>query len=184
MRCTCLFVSFALAVTVVADGISVLKALTTVDSRIKTLTSQFINFPGDLESAVPIATEALQHNQDIADAAEVVQESQPLSFDETLGIADIVLTIIDDMTACMDALIADKPKFDKLDGVNPLIVDILYKLRGSANQLGSALIEKEPDDFKEVAKELVGEVNAQFERSLKAYSGSSGGNTPCSHATS
>lgn len=166
----------ALAATVLADGAAIDAALQTIDKDIKALTSSLKGFSGDIFATLPILGATTTLNNAIKQGTKVANSSQALSSDDTVGLANTVGTIITDATASIDAFIADKPAFDKLYIVSPIAVGLVKGLKTSTVDLGDAIIAKVPADFKEVATQLVGQINDQFDRGVAAYgSGGSGG---------
>lgn len=172
MRFTSVLAPIAFAATVLADGAAITGALKTIDTTIKGLTGQITSFKGTtLFDAVPIGFTTLALNFDIQNGAKVAKASQPLTSDETVGLADVTATIITDATACIDALIAVKPQFDKIQLVTIATTLFVSTLQKSTADLGTAVVAKVPADFKEVAQQLIDQINAQFVRALTVYGG-------------
>lgn len=164
-----------LATVVIADGAAINAALQTVDKDIKALTSSLTGFSGDIFAAIPILGATLTLKSDIDKGTKIAKDSQPLTSDDTVGLADTVGTIITDATASIDAFIAVKPKFDKLYIVTPIAAGLVKDLKTATGALGDAIIAKVPANFKDVATQLVGQINAQFDRGIAAYSQNTGG---------
>jgi hypothetical protein len=164
----------AFAATVLADGAAINGALKTVDNNIKALTSSLKSFNGNIFATLPILGASTKLNKSIQSATSITNDSEPLTSDETLALADTTNIIITDAKASIDAVIEVKPKFDKLYIVSPITVGLIKELKKSTGQLGDAIIAKVPQDFKEVAAELIGEINKQFDRGLEAYATDSG----------
>ncbi|KAJ6784713.1 hypothetical protein PWT90_00456 [Aphanocladium album] len=168
----------ALAATVLADGAAINSELKQVDQDIKALTSSLNGFAGNIFATLPILSATLTLDKQIKKATKVANDSQPLTSDDTISLADTVGTIITDATASIDAFIAVKPKFDKLTVVTPIAAGLVNGLKTDTGALGEAIIAKVPADFKEVAKQLVDQINAQFDRGIAAYGGSGSGGSP------
>lgn len=169
-----LIAPIAFAATVFADGAAVNSGLKTVDADIKGLTASLTGFSGDLFAAIPVLGATLTLKAAIDRTTKTANSSEALSYDDAVGLADTVGTIITDATASIDAFIAVKPKFDKLFIVTPIATGQVKGLKTSTVALGDAIIAKVPADFKDVATQLVGQITAQFDRGLAAY-GSAGG---------
>lgn len=169
------FMPIGLATVVIADGAAINAALQTVDKDIKALTSSLTGFSGDIFAAIPILGATLTLKSDIDKGTKIAKDSQPLTSDDTVGLADTVGTIITDATASIDAFIAVKPKFDKLYIVTPIAAGLVKDLKTATGALGDAIIAKVPANFKDVATQLVGQINAQFDRGIAAYSQNTGG---------
>lgn len=165
----------ALAATVLADGAAINTALQTIDKDINALTSSLKSFSGDIFGALPILFATTTLKNAIDQGTKVANSSQALSSDDTVGLANTVGTIITDATASIDAFIADKPAFDKLLIVSPIAVGLVKGLKTATSSLGDAIIAKVPADFKDVATQLVGQINDQFDRGIAAYSNGTGG---------
>ncbi len=176
MLFTNLIAPIAFAATVLADGAAINAALKAVDKDILTLTATLNGFSGDLFAAIPVLGASLGLKAEIEKATKVANSSQALTSDDAVGLADTVGTIITDATASIDAFIAAKPKFDKLLIVTPIAGGQVKDLKTATAALGVAIIAKVPADFKDVATQLVGQINAQFERGIAAYGG--GGKAP------
>lgn len=173
-----LIAPIAFAATVFADGAAINDGLKTVDADIKALTASLTGFSGDLFAAIPVLGATLTLKAAIDKTTKTANSSEPLSSDDTVGLADTVGTIITDATASIDAFIAVKPKFDKLLIVTPIATGQVKGLKTSTAALGDAIIAKVPADFKDVATQLVGQINAQFDRGLAAYGGAGAGASP------
>ncbi|TQV92990.1 hydrophobic surface binding protein A domain-containing protein [Cordyceps javanica] len=161
----------ALAATVLADGAAINSALKTVDTSINSLTASLTGFSGDIFGSIPILGASLALKSNIEKANKVANDSQPLTSDDTLSLADTVNIIITDATKSIDAFIAVKPKFDKLVIVTPIATGQIKDLKKATAALGDAIIAKVPADFKDVATQLVGQINEQFDRGIAAYGG-------------
>ncbi|OAA57820.1 Cell wall galactomannoprotein [Cordyceps fumosorosea ARSEF 2679] len=161
--------TIALAATVLADGAAVNSALQTVDDGINALTAALNGFSGDIFGALPVLGASMTLKSDIDKASGVANNSQPLTSDDALALASTVNTIITDSTKSIDAFIAVKPKFDKLYIVTPIASGQIKDLKAATVTLGNAIIAKVPADFKDVATQLVGQINAQFDRGIAAY---------------
>ena len=165
----------ALAATVLADGAAINAALQTIDKDINALTSSLKGFSGDIFATLPILGATTTLNNAIKQGTKVANSSQALTSDDTVGLANTVGTIITDTTTAIDAFIADKPAFDKLYIVSPIAVGLVKGLKTSTADLGDAIIAKVPADFKDVATQLVGQINDQFDRGIAAYGNNTGG---------
>lgn len=177
MLLTTFLAPVAFAATVLADGAAINNALKTVDTDIKALTSSLKGFSGNIFATLPILGATTKLNKSIKSATGITNDSGPLTSDETLALADTTNIIITDTKASIDAVIEVKPQFDKLYIVSPITAGLMKQLKTSTGELGDAIIAKVPQDFKEVATELIGEINKQFDRGLEAYAsdGGSGG---------
>ncbi|KAM3507759.1 hypothetical protein MY10362_001561 [Beauveria mimosiformis] len=165
----------ALAATVLADGAAVNTALKTVDQSINSLTATLTGFSGNIFGAIPVLGASLKLKSDIEKATKAASSSQGLTSDETLSLADTVGTIITDATKSIDAFIAVKPKFDKLLILTPIAAGQIKDLKTATVALGDAIVSKVPAELKEIASQLIGQINAQFDRGSAAYGGSSRG---------
>ncbi|KAJ3499473.1 hypothetical protein NLG97_g314 [Lecanicillium saksenae] len=168
----------ALAATVLADGAAINSALKEVDKDIQALTSSLNGFSGDIFAAIPLLGVTDTLDKAIKKATQVATDSQPLTSDDTVSLANTVSTIITDATASIDAFIAVKPKFDKLYIVTPIAAGLVKTLKKDTGALGDAIIAKVPADFKDVATQLVDQINAQFDRGIAAYGSSGSGGSP------
>ncbi|KAM3455559.1 hypothetical protein MY3296_002270 [Beauveria thailandica] len=168
-----LVAQIALAATVLADGAAVNNALKTVDQSINALTTTLTGFSGNIFGAIPVLGASLKLKSDIDKAAKAASSSQGLTSDETLSLADTVGTITTDATKSIDAFIAVKPKFDKLLILTPIAAGQIKNLKTATVALGDAIVSKVPAELKEIASQLIAQINAQFDRGSAAYGGSS-----------
>ncbi|KAF1733993.1 Cell wall mannoprotein 1 [Beauveria bassiana] len=165
----------ALAATVLADGAAVNTALKTVDKSINALTATLTGFSGNIFGSLPVLGASLKLKSDIQKATKAASSSQDLTSDETLSLAETVGTIITDATKSIDAFIAVKPKFDKLLILTPIAAGQIKDLKTATVALGDAIVSKVPAELKDISSQLIGQINAQFDRGSAAYGGSSRG---------
>lgn len=163
-------VSF-LAATVVADLASVNNALLAIDKNLLGLKQTINSWDGQLFSAIPILFAASSVQNSIKAGAKAANDSQPLSFEDTLVIAQSTVTLADDTTTTIDDLIGIKPKLDKLVIGSPITLSNIKSIRTAVGDLATALIAKIPADTQPIAKELVKGIDDDLARGVKAFGG-------------
>ncbi|KAK2595114.1 hypothetical protein QQS21_007140 [Conoideocrella luteorostrata] len=159
------------AVSAVADVTSINNALITITKDLVALNNTLASFKGDLFAAIPILGASNKLQTSIKAGTDAAKKSNPLSFDDTLIIAESTADLAEDSTQTIDTLIAAKPKFDKLFIVTPITLGLTKDLRAATANLSAAIIEKVPADLQPVSKALVQGIDDDFARAVKAYGG-------------
>lgn len=164
----------ALAATVLADAAALNEAIKTIDKNVNNLNTVLANFPGDIFSTIPILFATTTLDSSIKKAATIAKDVEPLTFDETLALADVTGNVARSAKTCIDTLISVKPKFDKLVIVSPITLGLVKGLRTSTKSLTDIVLTKVPEDLKDVATQLIAEIDAQYVRAIEAFGGDAG----------
>ncbi|GAB0137076.1 hypothetical protein EsDP_00005359 [Epichloe bromicola] len=161
----------ALASTALADVKTISDSLKTITKDLVALDGTINKFDGQIFSALPIIGASSKLEGSLKSGAATANESTPLSYDDTLVIANLVGVLAGDAKKTVDDLIAQKPKFDKLFIVSPIVLSTSKKLRAATANFSEAVIGKVPPELKAVGGNLVKGIDDDFARAVKAYSG-------------
>lgn len=161
----------ALAATVLADVKTISDSLKTINKDLTALDGAVRKFDGQIFSALPIIGASNKLEGSLKSGTATAKESTPLSSDDALVIADLVGGLAGNAKKTVDDLISQKPKFDKLFIVSPIVLSTTKKLRAATANFSEAVIEKVPSELNAVAKDLVKGIDDDFGRAVKAYSG-------------
>lgn len=159
------------AATALGDLTSINNALLTVTKDLIALNGTLTNFNGDLFAAIPILLSSSTLENAIKAGTKTANASGPISFDDTLVIADSTADLAIDATQTIDNLIRTKPKFDKLLIVSPITLGVVKGLRTATAAFATAIIAKVPQELQPVAKALVQGIDDDFARGVKAFGG-------------
>lgn len=127
------------------------------------------NWWGGPLGLIPIIAKNEELLKTIKDGTGKTQASDPLTFDEALVVAQDTIDLSRDLKSTVDTLISQKPKFSIYLIVNPIIKDSLKKQKAATADLSAAIVDKVPDDLKDVANSLIGDINKQFDRGIAAF---------------
>lgn len=160
----------ALAATVLADVKTISDSLKTITKDLVALDGTITKFDGQIFSALPILGASSKLEGSLKSGASTAKDSPPLSYDDTLVIADLVGVLAGDAKKTIDDLVSQKPKFDKLFIVSPIVLSTTKKLRAATANFSEAVIDKVPQELNTVAKNLVKGIDDDFVRGVNAYS--------------
>ena len=160
----------AFATSVLADGASIVNALTTIDDDTIALGNLVESWTGNLAGTIPIVGESATLLADIGKGTLVADASPPLSFDDALLVAGAVAGLAYDVNTTLSELIAVKPEADKLIVISPVILGDLKLQQTATNALGKAIIAKTPASLLGAAQELLQPIDDSFTQAIDVYS--------------
>lgn len=163
-----------LAATVAADVASIQAALDTINAGLRNLDTALLGLnQGTAGSLLELGKAAVPILQN---ATQVVQQSAPLSLQDTLSLGTATAALRQNVNLTMNDLIAQKPFFDSIQA-SPLVLQGLVSDKDAAAQLGQALISKFPPEaattpqVNEQTTAAVNELSTIFDRAIAAFSG-------------
>jgi hypothetical protein len=158
-----------LAVSVVAEN-TIAPVLKTITQDVIALNNTLASYSGDEEGLAAILDKSNTLLDDIKSGTETAKASPPLSFEDTLDLADLTATLAAYSTDNIDTLIAIKPKLAVNPATIPITRSVLVGLKDATQDFSAAIIQKLPLELEPVAQKLVDRIDADFERGIDAYS--------------
>ena len=157
------------AVTVAAESI-IAPVLKTLAQDVIALNSTLASYSGDEEGLASILDKSNILLDDIKSGAETAKASPPLSFAETLSLADLTATLAAYSTDNIDTLIAVKPKLAEKPETIPITRSVLVDMQAAIQDFSNAVLQRVPLELEPVARKLVERIDADLERGIDAYS--------------
>lgn len=161
-----------LATTVVADGASIIAAMTKISDATTKLNGTIADFAGGLIGVVetiPILVESTALLKDIHDGTKVAEDSEPLSIDETVEVSTATSKLVEGVQSSLQVIVDTKPKFDGLLVISPVILINLEQQKSATDKFSKAVIAKLPEEFQSVAEGLIAPVDVAFDAAIAAY---------------
>lgn len=165
---TLLFPLTFLAPVALADGASIVAALTTVDETNTKLGSAVTNWKGDILGTLPVIAESTALLIQVKKGTETAEESEALDILATLDVAKATNKLVASVNTTLTALIEAKGKFDRLL-LSPLIFVNLGLQKHATSDMSAAIISKVPAGLQELAASLVAPIEAGFEMAIDAF---------------
>lgn len=103
-----------LASTAVADGASIVAALSKIADATAQLNNSVISWDGSLLGTLPIIADSTALLVDINSATWTAEQSANLTDLEALGVGEATLSLASDVSTTLATIEATKPKFQKL----------------------------------------------------------------------
>jgi hypothetical protein len=168
MKLTTLLATLSLTGTALADGASIVAALTTVDSTTSKLGTAVSTWKGTILGTLPIITESTALLVEVKKGTKTAEQSAALDVPATLDVATATNKLVTSVNTTMSALIAAKSKFDKLL-LTPLIFVNLELQKKATGEMSEAIIAKVPAELQELARGLVAPIEKSFELALDEF---------------
>lgn len=158
----------ALASNVLVAGASILDSMKEIDASTLELKESVDNWSGNFLGTFPIIEKSGGLLVDIKQGKKAAENSAELTLEETFFVAQATLALSTNVNSTLETVIAAKSKFDKLL-LGPVILVNLKVERHATEEFSTAVIEKIPKEFQEVAKQLVGTIDTSFAKAIEAY---------------
>ena len=147
---------------------TIAESVTKVDTSTVALGEAASSWKGDLFGTFPIVKGSAALLIDIKKGTKAAQDSEPLTFDETLEVAQATISLADNVNKTLQTIIDVKPKFDKLI-LSPVILGNLEIEKAATDKFSAAIIDKVPEETKEIAQGLIDGITGSFDLALEAY---------------
>ena len=158
----------ALAIGILASGEDIVAAITTIDESTVSLGDVVASWPGNLLGALPIVKASTSLLFDIKEGTKTAEDALPLDEAGTFAVAQATLALASNVNTTLETVIGAKPKFTKLL-LSPIILANLKIEQHATDSFSEAVIEKVPEEFKEVAETLVEGIQQSFDKAIEAY---------------
>jgi hypothetical protein len=168
MKLTTLLATLSLTSTALADGASIVFALTTVDATTTKLGTAVSTWKGDILGTLPIITESTTLLVQVKKGTKTAQQSKALDVAATLDVATATNKLVSSVNTTMGALIEATSKFNNLL-LSPLIYVNLGLQKKATGEMSEAIIEKVPAELRELARGLVAPIERSFEMALEEF---------------
>ncbi|KFZ25293.1 hypothetical protein V502_00231 [Pseudogymnoascus sp. VKM F-4520 (FW-2644)] len=159
MRFSVLLVAL-LATTVLADGASIIAAMTKISDATAKLNSTVASFAGGLivlAETVPLLIKSTTLLTYINDGTNIASSSANLTLVETIAVAGATSNLAKGVQSSLQIIVdtKTKSKFDHLLVISPVILINLEKQKAATNKFSAAVVSKVPEPFQGVAQSLV-----------------------------
>lgn len=171
--------AMALAAPVPADGQpadgqqeqqeAISHALGLIQTQTADLGSAVANWRGDLLGALPITTKSAQLLSQLRTSTRTADASPPLSRDEALAVALATADLSQVVQATLGTIVDNKPRFDRLLILSPVVLLNLEMQRGATADFSDAVVRRVPDDFRAVAQGLIKPIDDAFAAAIDKY---------------
>ncbi|KAF4451324.1 antigenic cell wall [Fusarium albosuccineum] len=159
----------ALAGSVLASGDTITAAIDDIANATLALNKTIATWPRTLIGTLPIITKSTELLAEIHKGTKVARASEPLSFDETLQVAQATINLAADVNTTLETVIRAKPDFDRLL-LSPVILLNLKLQQDASEDFSSAVIEKVPEELQGNAETLTKGIDDSFVKAIKKYS--------------
>ncbi|KAM5344342.1 hypothetical protein ACJ41O_012879 [Fusarium nematophilum] len=159
----------ALAGTALASGATITAAINEIANATLALNKTIADWPRTLIGTLPIIAKSTALLAEIHKGTKVARASLPLSFDETIQVAQATVKLSGDVNSTLETVIRAKPDFDHLL-LSPVILLNLELERDATEDFSTAVIDKVPVELKANAEALVKPIDDAFAKTIRTYS--------------
>ncbi|KAK3339541.1 hydrophobic surface binding protein A-domain-containing protein [Neurospora tetraspora] len=157
-----------LASTVAADAASIQTALDTINLSTLKLKNYVDTWNGKLLTVIPIVSESTSLLANINRGTKTAEASEELDTLGALGVGQKTSTLATSVNQTITAIIASKPKFDKLL-LSPTILLNLKLEKKATEEMSEAIVSKIPELFRDFAKSLTVPIFESFDEAIETY---------------
>jgi hypothetical protein len=162
-----------LATQVLADGASILAAISDISNATVALNNTLNTFPGNPLLAIgdiaPLLVDSVNLLDDINVGTTVATQSANLTLPETIEVAQATVALSHTVTSTLSNLMRVKTKFDKLVIISPVVLVDLKLEKEATDRFGAAIIAKVPAAFQATALGLLSPITAAFNTTIAYY---------------
>ncbi|KAG5984263.1 hypothetical protein E4U54_006154 [Claviceps lovelessii] len=152
-----------------ADGKSITAALGAIQNKTTDLGTSVSSWSGHLLSALPITISSSSLLGQIKDATSTAHASDPLTLDGALAVALATGSLAAVVQTTLRTIVDNKPRFDKLLILSPVVLIELKLQRHATAQLSGAIVDKVPEAFRAVAQGLIKPIDDAFGAAIDAF---------------
>jgi len=163
-----------LSSTVLADGASILAAMSKVANATVALNETVTNFPSGLAGladVLPLLVGSITLLSDINQGISVAQASANLTLTETVEVASATTSLVSGVQSTLLNIENSKPKFDALLLVSPVLLLNLKLEKEATDKFSAAIISKLPAAFASLAESLTAPIDTAFDAAIADYEG-------------
>ncbi|KIN02641.1 hypothetical protein OIDMADRAFT_18415 [Oidiodendron maius Zn] len=162
----------ALSTSVLADGASILNALSTISNATTALNSSITSFraDGDPLKLIPILIQSTTLLSDINDGTNTASSSANLTVDETLTVASATLNLVSSVETTLDNIVGGEKLFSS-ELVSPVIYLNLVQEKSATDKFSAAVISKVPESLQSTAETIVAPIDTAFTAAIAAFKG-------------
>ncbi|PHH73429.1 hypothetical protein CDD80_3831 [Ophiocordyceps camponoti-rufipedis] len=143
-------------------------AIAQVSHEAETFGKVLTDWNGMLLTTLPIVTSSARLYHSLQKGTRAAEASKPLTEDEALAMAADAQTLSQTVNKTLEAVIAVKPKFDRL-WLSGVILGAMEIERKEAVEFIDAVVDKVPEGFRPLAKRIVQGMLDGFEKTIAAY---------------
>jgi len=161
-----------LATTVVADGASILAAMTKISAATTKLNGTIADFHGGLiglGETIPILVESTQLLNDIKAGTKTADASAELTVDETIQVSGATSDLVKNVQTSLQTIVDTKHLFDQLLVISPVVLLNLEQEKSATDKFTKAVIAKLPEQFRSIAQGLTAPVDVAFDNAIATY---------------
>ncbi|KAE8448839.1 hypothetical protein EG329_008841 [Mollisiaceae sp. DMI_Dod_QoI] len=163
-----------LTAQVLADGASILAAMSKISNATVALNNTLNSFPSNPLLAIgdiaPLLVDSVNLLDDINSGTTIASKSANLTLSETIEVAKATIALGTTVSTTLQNLINAKPKFDKLVVISPVVLVNLKLEKDATDRFGKAVVSKVPSAFQGTAKGLLSPIDTAFNSTIAFYS--------------
>lgn len=156
--------------SVLADGTSIVNAITAIQNATNELTTTVSNYNGNILGALPIIVQSTSLLSTIKKGTQTAEESAALSDIEAVTVGLATITLVGNVNASLDAIVDAKPKFDR-NLLTPVVLLNLEQQRSASSDFSDAVVRKLPATFVSTGEQLAAQIGEAFSEAISIYSG-------------
>jgi hypothetical protein len=160
------------ATTVLANGASIVAAMTKISKSTVALNTTVVQFPPGilgLTHAIKLLTASNNLLSDINAGTKIATASAALTFDETLALVTATQSLASTVQSTLITLIKNKKKFDKDLIISPIILLNLKQEKSATTKFQNAVVAKVPAALQSTAKTLTAPIDKAFDWAIGNY---------------
>lgn len=143
-------------------------ALTSITTSTTTLRTALTSWNGHLLTTIPVLTTSTKLLTTLKSATKTAQASDPLSFDESIQVAQLTQNLAGVVNGTLETLIGLKGKFDKIF-LSPAILLNLELEKKATKEFSDVVVSKVPEALRETATGLVKGIADSFDKAIDKY---------------
>ncbi|KAI3391314.1 hypothetical protein diail_7602 [Diaporthe ilicicola] len=155
---------------VLADGTSIVNAITAIQNATNQLTTTVSDYNGNILGALPIILESTSLLSTIKKGTQTAEQSAPLADLEAVTVGLATITLVGNVNASLDAIVDAKPKFDR-NLLTPVVLLNLEQQKSASSDFSDAVVAKLPATFVSTGQQLAAQINEAFSEAISIYSG-------------
>lgn len=143
-------------------------ALTSITTSTTTLRTALTSWNGHLLTTIPVLKTSAALLTTLKSATKTARASDPLSFDESIQVAQLTQNLAGVVNGTLETLIGLKTKFDRIL-LSPAILLNLELEKQATKEFSDVVVGKVPEALRETAAGLVKVIADSFDKAIDKY---------------
>ncbi len=162
----------AFITTVLADAASIAGAIDAINAQAIKLQGTVSSFDAGilgLGDVIPLLIDSTTLLSKVKQGTKIAKASEEVDFGGAIGIAGRTATLVENTQALIAGLVNQKPRFDKLFIISPVVLINLKQQKRATADFGAAVIAKLPEALRETGTNLLAPVDVAFNSAIAEY---------------